>query len=79
MTQLIISIYDSWYGGRVYSNGKRNYPMEMKIKKAYDHTPRHYWWEHDIRLSFNDWVLKEYGSLYENIIICEDGGIEVLK
>lgn len=79
MKQLIISIYDSWYYGEVYSNGKRNKPLETKIHKAYDNIPYKFWWDNDEKPTFKDYVLNEFGSLYESIIICEDGGIEVVK
>ena len=81
MTQLIIAIYDSWYYGEVYSNGKRNHNMEVRIKKAYHTIPKFYWWEKHNKneLTFNKWILNVYEPLYESIIVCEDGGIEVLK
>lgn len=76
MKQLIISIYDSWYYGEVYSNGKRSKPLENKIHKVYDTIPYRVWYKDD---SFNEYLLNEFGASYESIIICEDGGIEVLK
>jgi len=81
MKQLIIAIYDSWYYGEVYSKGKRNHNMETLIKKAYTTISKHYWWEEHNKndLTFNKWVLNRYDPFYESIIICENGGIEVLK
>lgn len=70
--QLIISIYDSWTYGEVRANKKRIPPLERKIESAYLYGV-------DKDLPFNDWLLNEYGSSYDSIIVCEDGGIEVLK
>lgn len=70
--QLIISIYDSWTSGCVKVNRRRNVALELRIKHAY-------WWDRDDNLTFEEWLLKRYGSSYDSIIVCEDGGIEVLK
>lgn len=73
MKQLIISIYDSWYYGEVMSNGKRNHSMTKTIHRMYDV----HWSAYN--KSFRTELMKKYARKYDNIIICEDGDIEVLK
>lgn len=78
MKQLIISIYDSWTYGRVKVNGKRIFSLEQNIKLHYFDVWNSYTPLSD-RDPFVDWLKHKYGAKYDSIIICEDGGIEVLK
>ena len=71
--QLIISIYDSWYYGEVMSNGKREHSMEKTICRMYNV----HWSIYN--KNFQTEIMKKYACKYDNIIICENGEIEVLK
>ena len=68
MKQLIISIYDSWVYCSVLSNGKYNHKLENEIYNLYYSDG-----------SFKKLLLNKYCKLYDSIIVCEDGDIEVIK
>lgn len=74
MKQLIISIYDSWFNSSVLSNGKMNKKLEKELYDLYYCDDKY-----KEGNSFGKLVIKNYGDLYDNIIICEDGDVEVLK
>ena len=77
MKTLIVSIYDGAYGFSVYDNGK------LYSRNDIDTDENHKFYElWKIAFSYGDttfWVKENCVNKYDQIFICEDGGIEVIK